>query len=175
MVDHWIESKIIDGQCTASDINSLISESMEKAIRDRINSRTVRAPIEKHKDNATGHNALSTGGIAVGKRIVPARKPINKMSHGRSKHAHDKSTETQRENAQKERDQAKHSYESKRITMPIGCALESIKAIRKMNDMILLHEMAQDESVAKLLQELAISEKDNYYLKAVYGNEHFGE
>jgi len=172
MVDHWIESKIVDGQCTVNDFDMLINESLEKAIKDRINSRTVRSPIAKHKDNKTGHNALSTGGIAVGKRIGPFRKPINKMSHGRSKHAHDKSTKTQRENAQKEREE---KSVNKRIKIPLGCALESIKAIRKTGNIKLLHEMAQEEPIANLLRDLAKSENDNYYLRAVYGNEHFGE
>ena len=173
MSDHWIESKIVTGKCTTSDIDALISESLEKAIKDRINSRTVvSAPETNHKDNATGHNALSTGGIAVGRRILPSRKPIHKMSHGRSKHAHDKSTKTQRENAAKARGE---SMGSRRIKMPIGCAIESIKAIRKTGNMRLLHEMAQEEPIAKILRELAVSENDNYYLKAVFGNEHFGD
>jgi hypothetical protein len=60
----------------------------------------MRPNNTQHVNKKTGHNRLDPV-PNLADRVQPKRKPGHQQNHGQAKAAHDRSTETQRKNADK--------------------------------------------------------------------------
>lgn len=88
--------KIAESTATIEDLNMLL-EDVGDAVRERILRRTRKNVTKGHQTHG-GHQKLS--GPNVAGRTTPKRKRSgHTQSHGRGKHGHDRSTNTQRQNA----------------------------------------------------------------------------
>lgn len=88
--------KIFEGTATIEDVEVLLEDAVE-AVADRIQRRVRRTPSAGHITHG-GHQRL--GGPNVSGRVTPKRRRSgHTQSHGRGKHAHDKSTDEQQRNA----------------------------------------------------------------------------
>lgn len=91
-----IVEKIADQSLTLEEFNSFIAESMGGSVVERVRRRT-RVGKKNRIDNPTGHSRVKPFDLAG--RVHPKKRPIDQMSHGATKQAHEKSTRTQRKKA----------------------------------------------------------------------------
>jgi len=93
---HQTFIKINEGVATLEDINLILCD-VGSSVQERILRRVRKNPTEKHLTHG-GHQRLS--GPNLSGRITPKRsRSGHTQSHGRGKHAHDRSTKKQRRTA----------------------------------------------------------------------------
>jgi hypothetical protein len=93
-----LSKKIDEGTITCEDLDKLIDETFKSSILDRVQRRVRRDPAEKHIDNVTGHQPLSSPNMTD--RITPKHdKHASSQMRHRGKSGHKRSTQSQIRNA----------------------------------------------------------------------------
>ncbi len=93
---HQTFIKINESTATLEDINLILCD-VGSSVQERILRRIRKSPTAGHITHG-GHQKL--GGTSMAGRTTPKRKRSgHTQSHGRSEHAHDRSTKKQRRNA----------------------------------------------------------------------------
>lgn len=92
---------IDDKSLTVDRLNEFIKESNEKSIRNRVHRKTRKSPLDSHVDNVTGRQPLIAGKFSVAERTHPKHHDPHQQEHGAAEAGHERSTETQRKNAEK--------------------------------------------------------------------------
>jgi hypothetical protein len=88
--------KIAEGDTTLEELNAILEDVVD-SVEERIKRKTRVNPTSKH---ITHGGKQRLGGARMAGRVNPKKsRSSNTQKHGSSSHAHDRSTKTQRKNA----------------------------------------------------------------------------